>query len=126
MEVTSRNGLPGRGIARIGTIARYALSHRFAMIAIAAALLAAGLWSSWGWLTALGLAPLVLALLPCAVMCALGLCMRHGDGASHAHQNGATTSALQSVSAPAADVAAAAPERAPAMSGPASKRHRCC
>lgn len=117
MEVTSRNGLPGRGIARIGTIVRYALSHRFAMIAIAAALLAAGLWSSWGWLTALGLAPLVLALLPCAAMCALGLCMRHGDGAAHAPHD--------SESAPPDGAALAAPQGAQGQSGPAPKRRAC-
>lgn len=35
--------------------------------------LAAGL--NWGWLVAAGIAPILLAVLPCAAMCALGLCM---------------------------------------------------
>lgn len=35
--------------------------------------LAAGL--NWGWLVAAGMAPILLAILPCAAMCALGLCM---------------------------------------------------
>lgn len=34
----------------------------------------------WSWLVALGIAPLLLALAPCAAMCALGLCMKENDG----------------------------------------------
>lgn len=37
--------------------------------------LAIALWSRWDWLAAAGLAPITLAVLPCAVMCALGVCM---------------------------------------------------
>lgn len=29
----------------------------------------------WGWLVAAGIAPLLLSVLPCLVMCGLGLCM---------------------------------------------------
>ena len=29
---------------------------------------------NWGWLAAVGIAPLLLALAPCAAMCALGHC----------------------------------------------------
>lgn len=36
---------------------------------------------NWGWLTAIGLAPLILALAPCVVMCGLGLCMMRGSSA---------------------------------------------
>ncbi len=35
----------------------------------------AGLALGWNWVVAFGLAPLILAIAPCAVMCALGLCM---------------------------------------------------
>ena len=38
-------------------------------------IVAAGLVLGWNWLTAVGLAPLILTLAPCAIMCALGLCM---------------------------------------------------
>lgn len=34
-----------------------------------------GLALNWGWLTAVGAAPLLIGILPCAAMCALGLCM---------------------------------------------------
>ena len=30
---------------------------------------------NWGWVVAVGAAPLILAVAPCAGMCALGLCM---------------------------------------------------
>ena len=39
------------------------------------AVLVTGVALNWGWLTAIGIAPILVALLPCAVMCALGLCM---------------------------------------------------
>ena len=34
-----------------------------------------GLALNWGWLVAVGIAPLLIAALPCVAMCALGLCM---------------------------------------------------
>ena len=50
------------------------LSLRTLLIATAAAGMAAGLFLGWNSLVAAGLAPIILALLPCAAMCALGLC----------------------------------------------------
>lgn len=45
-----------------------------------------GLALKWDWLTAVGAAPVLLGLLPCVAMCALGLCMRGGSGrACHNH-----------------------------------------
>lgn len=44
-------------------------------LAIAAmAIIGAGLWLNWGWVAAIGAAPLILALAPCAVRCGLGYC----------------------------------------------------
>lgn len=57
---------------------RYYLSNRTGMIATAAVVVGAGVWFNWGWLVAAGLAPIILLLLPCAAMCALGLCMKGG------------------------------------------------
>jgi hypothetical protein len=45
------------------------------LIMLATAVIAAGLALNWSWLVAIGLAPIILAVLPCAAMCALGLCM---------------------------------------------------
>ena len=52
---------------------------RRTLILAAIALITAGLVLNWGWLTAIGAAPLILSLAPCAVMCGLGLCMMGGN-----------------------------------------------
>lgn len=53
------------------------LGGRWGLAVLAAALLVAGFAFNWSWLVAVGIAPLLLAALPCAAMCALGLCMNH-------------------------------------------------
>lgn len=45
----------------------------------AVALVVAGTAFNWGWLTAIGAAPLILAIAPCALMCAVGLCAKGGS-----------------------------------------------
>ena len=52
------------------------------LIILGIAVVAGGLALGWGWLTAVGLAPIILALAPCAAMCALGMCAmsRGGSG----------------------------------------------
>ena len=47
-------------------------------VAVAVVALAAGATLHWGWLVAIGIAPLLLKALPCVAMCSLGLCMRKG------------------------------------------------
>lgn len=46
-----------------------------AVLAIAIAVAGAVLAVNWGWLVAAGIAPVLLAVAPCALMCGLGLCM---------------------------------------------------
>lgn len=41
----------------------------------AVALGAAAYGGGWRWLVAIGIAPIILSFLPCAVMCGLGFCM---------------------------------------------------
>ena len=48
---------------------------RRGLIVLGVVAIAAGLALSWSWLIAIGLAPLLLTALPCAVMCAVGICM---------------------------------------------------
>lgn len=48
---------------------------RTGWLILAGTIIFAGAVLNWGWLTAIGAAPLILALAPCAVMCGLGLCM---------------------------------------------------
>ncbi|MEQ9180470.1 MAG: hypothetical protein RIF44_17400 [Nitratireductor sp.] len=47
---------------------------------IGLAVLAVALYWRQSWLAALGVAPFLIALLPCMAMCALGLCMHGGTG----------------------------------------------
>jgi hypothetical protein len=46
-----------------------------------------GLALNWSWLVAIGVAPLLVALAPCAAMCALGLCMSRMGGKSCSTQS---------------------------------------
>lgn len=41
---------------------------------VAAVLAAAGLALGWNWLAAVGLLPILLSVLPCVAMCAIGVC----------------------------------------------------
>ncbi len=63
--------------------ARYYLGGR-ALFPLAAVLIVGGIALNWGWLAAVGIAPILIAFLPCAVMCALGLCMHKMTGGAHA------------------------------------------
>jgi hypothetical protein len=47
---------------------------------LAAIVILAGVALGWNWLAAIGALPVLLALLPCAAMCALGLCMNRNHG----------------------------------------------
>jgi len=42
---------------------------------LALLVIVAGLAWQWNWLVALGIAPVLIALAPCAIMCTFGLCM---------------------------------------------------
>jgi YHS domain-containing protein len=59
---------------------RYYLGGRRALFVLAAALIVGGIALNWGWLVAAGFAPILIAFLPCAVMCAVGLCMHKTAG----------------------------------------------
>jgi hypothetical protein len=66
--------------------AHYYLGGRTGIVLAAAAVLGAGAYLNWGWLAALGLAPVIISALPCAAMCALGLCMSGRSRASGANE----------------------------------------
>ena len=55
------------------------LNRRTALVIWAAGGIGIGLFLGWDWLVAAGLSSIVVALLPCAAMCAAGLCMRGGE-----------------------------------------------
>lgn len=65
----------------LGLFGHY-LGGRRGIMVLALAAASIGLYLGWGWLAAVGIAPVLLALAPCAAMCALGLCMNKGRGKS--------------------------------------------
>jgi YHS domain-containing protein len=75
---------PDRSLTRdILDAARYYLGGRRTLLVLATVLIVGGVALNWGWLVAAGLAPILIAVLPCAVMCALGLCMHKMAGGAH-------------------------------------------
>jgi hypothetical protein len=61
-------------------VARVFRSRTIIAAVVLGALAATAAWQ-WSWLAAIGVAPLLLAIAPCAAMCGLGLCMhRMSDG----------------------------------------------
>ncbi|HWA38275.1 MAG TPA: hypothetical protein VG873_10460 [Burkholderiales bacterium] len=74
----NRLSLPQTARALLG----HYLGNRKVLAVLAIAIVGAGLALNWSWLVAAGIAPILLALAPCAAMCALGLCMSRMGGKS--------------------------------------------
>lgn len=70
---------------------RYDLGSRRGLLMMAAAALVGSLAFNWSWLAAAGIAPLILSVLPCVAMCALGLCMSRMTGGACASDQAAST-----------------------------------
>src|SRR5438046_8450267 len=51
------------------------IGDRRLLVVAGLAVIGTGLALGWGWLAAVGVAPLIVSAAPCLVMCALGLCM---------------------------------------------------
>ncbi|WP_246093882.1 MULTISPECIES: hypothetical protein [Mesorhizobium] len=75
----ARQASPGRNFQ---STLRSTLGGRRGLIAAGAAVVVAGLAFKWSWLVAAGIAPVLLGVLPCVAMCALGLCMNRMMGGS--------------------------------------------
>jgi hypothetical protein len=56
-------------------VVRSWLGNRRVLAVAGLALGGTGLALGWDWLTAVGIAPLIVATAPCLIMCALGMCM---------------------------------------------------
>lgn len=54
---------------------RQYLGNRTALLLLALVVVVAGLALNWSWLVAVGMAPILLATLPCLLMCAFGVCV---------------------------------------------------
>jgi hypothetical protein len=66
---------------------RSCLGSRWGLTIGGTAITVAGLALGWNWLTAVGLAPLILSLAPCLIMCALGMCMMSRGNSSSPTQS---------------------------------------
>jgi hypothetical protein len=75
---------------------RVILRSRIGLVSVAGAVIFAGLAFNWNWLVAAGVAPLLISVLPCAAMCALGLCMMQmkGRGAATGPAAGPSSTAI--------------------------------
>ena len=63
------------------------VTGRRGFLIIAFVAIAGGLALNWGVVVAMGLAPLLLGVLPCVAMCALGMCMGKAGGGSCSSDN---------------------------------------
>ena len=63
------------------------IGGRRGLIILAIGIVGGGMAVNWGWLVAVGIAPILLAVAPCAAMCAFGLCMNKGGGKSCSSAN---------------------------------------
>jgi hypothetical protein len=61
---------------------RYWLRGRNGVIVLIVLAVVIGAALNWSWLVAVGIAPLLITVLPCAVMCGLGLCLHKMAGGS--------------------------------------------
>src|SRR5919106_2957914 len=90
--------------------ARYWLGGRWGLIGLAVGLGLAAIALNWGWLVAVGIAPLLLAFAPCAAMCAIGLCAsRMGGGSCSSKETTASDGASQTAGPEALPAAAPDP-----------------
>lgn len=113
--------------------ARYYLGGRTGLIVVAAVALGLGAYSNWGWLVAAGLAPILLMMMPCAAMCAVGLCMKKSSGPASDGQSPSQSASEESVGKSSLQLVSQPGENqdAPAVSGQTANpkprsRKDCC
>lgn len=80
IDLTNASQGVSLGQDRMGLL-RYWLRDRRVLIVLGLAALVGAAALNWGWLVAIGVAPVLLAMAPCGVMCAIGLC-KMGKGSS--------------------------------------------
>ena len=68
------------------TVRQY-LDGRRGLVILAIVALVGGAGFNWSWLVAFGVAPLLLSVLPCLVMCGFGLCMSRLFGVAGASRD---------------------------------------
>ena len=101
---------------------RYYLGSRRGLLVLAGLAIAMGLALNWSWLAAAGIAPILISVLPCLAMCALGLCMNRSGGKSCSTAASNSDAAEIEDAKPVTQAVAldASPDRAATMSGDAA------
>ena len=66
---------PASAMHRSGGLLRSWISDWRVLGVAGLAVTGTGLGLGWNWLTAVGIAPIIVSTAPCLVMCALGVCM---------------------------------------------------
>ena len=81
MEKQLQNAKPGTlsTTSQVASIIISAIERPVILVATGALIIGTGLYLNWPAVVTLGLAPLILAVAPCALMCALGLCAMSGN-----------------------------------------------
>jgi hypothetical protein len=82
--MTSSCGTPFSPIQLSRGVLRSWIGNRYVLAIVGLAVAGSGLALGWSWLTAIGIAPLIVSTAPCLVMCAVGACMmcRRNPGAT--------------------------------------------
>lgn len=81
MTISTQSSAGRAGIPAANAV-RALIGNRRGLLVLGAVALGLGLVFKWNWVVAAGFAPFILAVLPCAAMCALGLCMNEMAGGS--------------------------------------------
>lgn len=87
-------------ISRPPWIARLGRTRLVLAAVVALGVIASGAAWQWSWLVAIGAAPLLLSVAPCAAMCGLGLCMSRMGGRACASAPQAGNSGRETLQAP--------------------------
>lgn len=103
----------------IGARARHYLRGRRGLMLFGGAAVVAGIVFNWSWFVAGGLAPILLAVAPCAAMCALGLCVNKmmGDKSCSTESRSGTQEAERRSSSPGISAKVEDEDRAPKNKG---------
>lgn len=93
---------PSRTAELAGRLGRY-FTGRTGLLVLGGTAATLGLGLNWSWLAAAGITPIIVGLLPCAAMCALGLCMPRLMKANANEQAASSDTPLSEVPASSSD-----------------------
>jgi len=82
MTISSTPNTPAKWPQAIVNTIWPLLTGRRRLLLLSGAVVGVGLIFNWDWFVAIGIAPMLIAVLPCLVMCGLGMCMSGAGRAS--------------------------------------------